>query len=140
MNSYPHNEEVAELGRRVKQLRVKFSLDQSQLGEMTGVSGSAISLLESGKTKDPSVSLVVKLSQALKVGLDELVFGNAPTYTLSNTQTNSGNVQENVGGYGGITQTVGGDVRSTEELAKCREEVARLSGQVEILREMMMKR
>lgn len=60
-------------GRNLLTIRKKKSLTQRQLASMAGLSKGAISQFEQGSS---SVSLVtlIKLTQALDVSLDELVF------------------------------------------------------------------
>ena len=49
-------------------------LTQEQLGNMVGLGNKAISALESGQNY-PRLEVLVELSLAFEVGLDELVFG-----------------------------------------------------------------
>ncbi|GAA4913266.1 XRE family transcriptional regulator [Streptomyces coeruleoprunus] len=63
---------LAEVGPRLKELRTRRGVTLSQLSEATGISRSTLSRLESGQRR-PSLELLLPLSQAHKVPLDELV-------------------------------------------------------------------
>ena len=52
------------LQNRLKELRARHSLSQTQLGELAGVSRQTISLIERGDY-NPSVTLALKLSHIL---------------------------------------------------------------------------
>jgi len=58
-------------GRRLKELRKKKYLSQSELAEMLGVDEKYVSRLETA-TSTPSFSMIIKLSNALKVEPDRL--------------------------------------------------------------------
>lgn len=54
------------LGRAIKMSRVGADLTQGELAEKAGISVSYLSLLERGK-RDPSVSTVCKIAEALEI-------------------------------------------------------------------------
>ncbi|MEU3876451.1 MULTISPECIES: XRE family transcriptional regulator [Streptomyces] len=66
------NEALAEVGPRLKRLRVQRGVTLAALSEATGISKSTLSRLESGQRR-PSLELLLPISQAHQVPLDELV-------------------------------------------------------------------
>jgi transcriptional regulator with XRE-family HTH domain len=63
---------LAEVGPRLKRLRVRRGVTLTSLAEQTGISKSTLSRLESGQRK-PSLELLLPLAEAHQVPLDELV-------------------------------------------------------------------
>ena len=61
---------IEELGERIKDRRESLSLNQEDLGEMSGVTSKTIYLIESGKG-NPSFNTIQKLLQVL--GLEILI-------------------------------------------------------------------
>lgn len=59
------------LQNRLKELRARHSLSQTQLGELAGVSRQTISLIERGDY-NPSVALALKLSHILQTTVEEI--------------------------------------------------------------------
>lgn len=59
------------LYNRLKEYRARYSLSQTQLGNLAQVSRQTISLIERGDY-NPSVTLALKLSQILKTTVEEL--------------------------------------------------------------------
>jgi len=57
----------------IKQLREKKGLSQKALGEKVGVSDAYITMLETGKRKNPSLEILKALAKALGVPVAELV-------------------------------------------------------------------
>lgn len=53
-------------------LRKKKNLSQEQLAKLAGMTRASIALIESG-TSNPSLELLVKLSNCLKISIDELI-------------------------------------------------------------------
>ncbi len=72
---------VAELGGRVKSLRLRRNLTQQQIADATALSLNAIKALESGKAKLTTLVAVLRVLGALD-GLDTLV----PELTISPLQ------------------------------------------------------
>lgn len=58
-----------EMGKKIKELRIKKKLTQLQLAEKLGLAESTISLYESGVRK-PSVKVIKKLSDTLSINPD----------------------------------------------------------------------
>ena len=65
------NEISKNLAQNITILRKKRSLTQSRLAELSGATRASIALIESG-TSNPTMEVLVKLSRALQVSLDEL--------------------------------------------------------------------
>jgi transcriptional regulator with XRE-family HTH domain len=63
---------LAEVGPRLKRIRVSRDVTLTQLAAVTGISKSTLSRLESGQRK-PSLELLLPIAQAHQVPLDELV-------------------------------------------------------------------
>lgn len=59
------------IGKNIKERREREGLDQTELAERVGVSGSMISHIESGR-KQPSVLLMRDISKVLHCTMDEL--------------------------------------------------------------------
>ncbi len=60
------------LSLNVATLRKKRSLTQSKLAELSGATRASIALIESGSA-NPTMEVLVKISRALQVSLDELL-------------------------------------------------------------------
>ncbi|MFF3669423.1 helix-turn-helix domain-containing protein [Microtetraspora malaysiensis] len=63
---------LAEVGPRLKRLRTERGVTLAALSEATGISKSTLSRLETGERR-PSLELLLPISQAHQVPLDELV-------------------------------------------------------------------
>ena len=63
---------LAEVGPRLKRLRVRRGVTLTELAAATGISKSTLSRLETGQRK-PSLELLLPIAQAHQVPLDELV-------------------------------------------------------------------
>ena len=63
---------LAEVGPRLKRVRVRRGLTLTQLAAATGISKSTLSRLETGQRK-PSLELLLPIAQVHQVPLDELV-------------------------------------------------------------------
>jgi transcriptional regulator with XRE-family HTH domain len=63
---------LAEVGPRLKRVRMQRDVTLTELAAATGISKSTLSRLESGQRK-PSLELLLPISQAHRVPLDELV-------------------------------------------------------------------
>lgn len=57
---------------RLKQARKALDVSQSELSKLSGIKQSQISKLESGKSIDPSLETVIKLTEALGVPLSDI--------------------------------------------------------------------
>lgn len=59
------------LKNRVKELRARYSLTQSDLGKQADVTRQTIAFIEKGEFS-PSITLALKLAKALQVDVNEL--------------------------------------------------------------------
>lgn len=66
--------EVPTIGKVVKDVRSEKKLSQTQLSELSGVTNSEISRIESGTTRRPSKEVLKKLSPVLGISYSELLF------------------------------------------------------------------
>lgn len=71
--------------KRIKKVRKQRSLTQADLAELTGMSDSYISYIETAK-KQASLESLIQISNALGITVDELLCGNQ-LYSLSDYQT-----------------------------------------------------
>ena len=63
---------------RIRELRKKKGISQTQLGHEIGVSSKSISMIENGQNK-PTVQQIEELSKFFDVTTDYLIFGNENT-------------------------------------------------------------
>ena len=61
-------------GLMVRMLRNQMKLSSSQLASQTGLTSRQIRLVESGKVRDPRLSTMCALAQALGVEVQQLIF------------------------------------------------------------------
>lgn len=73
------------IGKRIKEVRKQRSLTQADLAELTGMSDSYISYIETAK-KQASLESLVQISNALGITVDELLCGNQ-LYSPTDYQT-----------------------------------------------------
>jgi len=59
--------------QRIKQLRKKAGWSQQRLAEKSGLSYTVITKIEQGVAKRPSIQTMVKLADAFRVTIDELI-------------------------------------------------------------------
>ena len=81
--------DLEKMGKFIAETRKEHSLTQSQLGEMLGISGKAISKWERGISA-PDISLLNDLSKILEVSVSEILNGEKDTYE---DKTNNINVK-----------------------------------------------
>ncbi|WMJ79881.1 helix-turn-helix transcriptional regulator [Clostridium sp. MB40-C1] len=62
-----------ELKNRVKELRARYNLSQSDLGKLIGASRQTISLIERGDYS-PSIVLALKMAIVFKVSVEEVFY------------------------------------------------------------------
>jgi transcriptional regulator with XRE-family HTH domain len=63
-----------DLGRAISLCRARRGMKQAELAERAGLSVSYLSLLEKNKRKDPTLSTIQKLAEALSVPTGILFF------------------------------------------------------------------
>ncbi|MFL5783918.1 MAG: helix-turn-helix domain-containing protein [Bacteriovoracaceae bacterium] len=68
----PLNEISRNLSQNVITLRQKRTLTQARLAELSGATRASIALIESGSS-NPTMEVLLKLSRALQVSMDELL-------------------------------------------------------------------
>ena len=64
-----------QIGYRIKEVREQNHISQAQLAEMTDLSVSYISHIETGRKK-PSLESLVRIASALGITLDRILLGN----------------------------------------------------------------
>ncbi len=74
-------------GKRLKELRLKNNLTQSELGNLINTSKVSICFYENGN-RTPSIETLVDLANVFKVNLDYLI--GAETYVVSDNMENYG--------------------------------------------------
>lgn len=58
-----------EIAQKIKQLRVANGLNQKELAEMAGVSQAALNKIESGKTQNPGIDVILRIAETLKTDI-----------------------------------------------------------------------
>ena len=66
---------TSQLGQRVKELRQKKRWHQQDLAKATGLRQPVISRIELGRLQQPKMDVLRRLSEALGMGADYLIFG-----------------------------------------------------------------
>jgi len=61
------------LSKRIKSLRKKTRWSQQKLAEKAGLSYNAITKIEQGAAKQPTIQTIVKIADAFGISLDDLV-------------------------------------------------------------------
>lgn len=64
---------MANLSSYIRELREKMGLQQNQLAEKAGISPAALSLIENGERKRPTLVVLRKLATALEIDVVELM-------------------------------------------------------------------
>lgn len=62
-----------QLGKKIKELRLKKNLSQDELARKADVPYTTLTKIEVGIIKKPSVFVVAKIAKALGVNIDELI-------------------------------------------------------------------
>ena len=60
-----HDAQVQRLASRLREARQSAGLSLTQLSERTGMTRQAISRIESGENRNPTISTIVRLAEAL---------------------------------------------------------------------------
>jgi transcriptional regulator with XRE-family HTH domain len=63
---------LADVGKQIREARASQGLNLEQLARLTGISGPALSLIETGK-RDPRLTTLKRIADALRVPLPTLV-------------------------------------------------------------------
>jgi len=61
------------LAENIKKLRIKKGLAQEKLARLADISTATIVKIETGVAKEPTITTVAKLADALDVTIDELI-------------------------------------------------------------------
>lgn len=64
---------ISDLLRKLKQIRKDREITQQDLSKMSGVSYSTLTKLESGVIKNPSFSVIIRITKALDIKVDDLI-------------------------------------------------------------------
>lgn len=64
------------LGKRIKKFRSKLNISQDQLAKKANIPFSTLVKIEAGYTPNPSMETIIKIADAFRIGLDELVGRN----------------------------------------------------------------
>ncbi len=67
------NNQNNNLGKRIKELRLKHHLSQDKLARKANVPYTTLTKIETGVIKNPSVYVVAKIAKALNVKIDDLL-------------------------------------------------------------------
>jgi len=59
--------------KRLKELRKKSGWSQQKLAEKADLSYNVITKIEQGAAKNPNIQTIIKLANAFKISLDELM-------------------------------------------------------------------
>lgn len=61
------------LAQTIRKLRLKKGLSQEKLARLADISNATLVKIESGVAKEPTITTVTKIADALEVSIDELV-------------------------------------------------------------------
>ena len=64
------------LAENIKRLRIKKGLAQEKLARLADISTATLVKIESGVAKEPTITTVAKIANALSVSVDELIGRN----------------------------------------------------------------
>lgn len=70
-----NNQLLIKVGHKIRQARLAHGLNLHELARLTGISGPALSLIETGK-RDPRLTTLSKIAAALRLPLPALLEGN----------------------------------------------------------------
>lgn len=61
------------LAQNIRRIRIKKGLSQEKLARLANISNATLIKIESGVAKEPTITTVTKLADALNVSIDGLV-------------------------------------------------------------------
>ncbi|MGX8834705.1 helix-turn-helix domain-containing protein [Amedibacillus sp. YH-ame6] len=67
---------IIKFNKNVKFLRCKLCLSKKELSNLSGISEATLCEIEKGIRRNPTLSILIKLSNVLDVTIDELVKGD----------------------------------------------------------------
>jgi len=65
-------------GQRIRERRLEMNLSQIELGRRVGIKSSSMSNIESGKTKCPAGTTLMRLASVLDLSPDYILHGKEP--------------------------------------------------------------
>ncbi|MGH4117192.1 helix-turn-helix transcriptional regulator [Clostridium sp.] len=65
------------LGEKIKKYRIKNKIGVNELGRKINISGAYISSLENGKKKNPSINVLLRICDALKISMFDILEGDS---------------------------------------------------------------
>jgi HTH-type transcriptional regulator, competence development regulator len=80
---------LADAGRRIRETRSAQGLSLEQLARRTGISGPALSLIETGK-RDPRLTTLKRIADVLRIPLATLIAGGCGTAERSASSPSKG--------------------------------------------------
>ncbi|ABM00920.1 helix-turn-helix domain-containing protein [Shewanella amazonensis] len=81
------NTQAQIISSKIKSLRAKLDWNQSRLATEAGISGAALSKIEQGDKRVPTIVVLRKLATALKVDVHELTGEDAPNRSAQAERT-----------------------------------------------------
>ena len=91
---------LSSVGKNIKRFREEKGLTQDALAEKLSVSRQAVSNWECGKT-EPDIDTLHKISCALEVSVEEIIYGEKRQYNIINQVTNGSKTVTKAGiGFG----------------------------------------
>ena len=67
------NRQKNNLGKRIKELRLKHHLSQDELARKADVPYTTLTKIETGVIKKPSVYVVAKIAKVLNIKIEDLI-------------------------------------------------------------------
>jgi len=67
------NNQENKLGKKIKSLRLKRELSQDEFARKADIPYNALTKIETGVIKKPSVFVMAKIAKALSVSIEELI-------------------------------------------------------------------
>ena len=80
---------LAHAGRRIRETRAAQGLSLEQLARLTGISGPALSLIETGK-RDPRLTTLKRIADALRAPFTTLIADEGSSPQRSSTSPSEG--------------------------------------------------
>lgn len=66
---------MEQIGTRIKHLRKRANMTQSELAKLSGIAQATVSEIESGYIKESSASIIFNIADALKTSARWITFG-----------------------------------------------------------------
>ncbi len=80
-------QQAAIIRNNIKQLRCSINWTQAKLAEEAGITGAALSKIEQGEKRIPTVVVLRKIASALKVPVHEITGESTDTVSPKNLET-----------------------------------------------------